>query len=44
MPGPTAATSAAVADAPPAGWYADPQLQAAHRWWDGSAWTDRTSA
>ena len=26
----------------PPGWYQDPQAQAAWRWWDGNAWTDRT--
>lgn len=25
---------------PPPGWYPDPSGQAAHRWWDGSRWTD----
>lgn len=25
---------------PPAGWYADPQGQAAQRWWDGVRWTE----
>jgi hypothetical protein len=29
---------------PPAGWYPDPQGQARLRYWDGSAWTDQTSA
>lgn len=29
--------------APPAGWYPDPQGQAAQRWWDGSAWTGHTA-
>jgi uncharacterized RDD family membrane protein YckC len=28
----------------PAGWYGDPQGQARLRWWDGSNWTDNTSA
>jgi len=28
----------------PAGWYGDPQGQARLRWWDGSNWTDHTSA
>lgn len=27
----------------PAGWYPDPQGQAAQRYWDGSQWTDHTS-
>jgi hypothetical protein len=39
MPG----SPAAPPPAAPAGWYADPQRQAAQRWWDGQAWTDRTS-
>jgi hypothetical protein len=26
----------------PAGWYADPHRQAAHRWWDGDGWTSHT--
>lgn len=29
---------------PPAGWYPDPQGQARLRYWDGSAWTEQTSA
>ncbi len=28
----------------PAGWYGDPQGKARLRWWDGSTWTDHTSA
>jgi uncharacterized RDD family membrane protein YckC len=28
----------------PAGWYADPQGHARLRWWDGTNWTDNTSA
>ena len=28
--------------ATPAGWYPDPWQQAAHRWWDGTAWTSHT--
>jgi hypothetical protein len=31
----------AVASVPP-GWYQDPQLAGAWRWWDGNHWTDRT--
>lgn len=27
--------------APPAGWYADPDLRGIERWWDGSAWSDK---
>jgi len=34
----------ASAGAHPAGWYADPSGQARLRWWDGSNWTDHTSA
>lgn len=33
-----------VAPAVPAGWYADPSAQARVRYWDGSAWTERTSS
>jgi hypothetical protein len=29
---------------PPAGWYPDPQGQARLRYWDGSGWTEQTSA
>jgi Protein of unknown function (DUF2510) len=41
---PTAAAAPAQAAtwAPPAGWYADPQGQAAQRYWDGAAWTSHT--
>jgi uncharacterized protein DUF2510 len=41
-----AASSAAAAGSsgPPAGWYPDPQGEARLRYWDGAAWTDRTSA
>jgi hypothetical protein len=28
---------------PPPGWYADPHGERPLRWWDGTAWTDRTS-
>lgn len=31
---------AAAPTAPPAGWYPDPSGQSAHRWWDGTRWTD----
>lgn len=30
-------------DPRPAGWYRDPNGSDAVRWWDGSAWTDRTA-
>jgi hypothetical protein len=26
------------------GWYSDPQNPKLHRWWDGTAWTPRTTA
>lgn len=29
------------ADAPPTGWYPDPQGNARLRWWDGEDWADR---
>jgi len=28
----------------PAGWYPDPEGGQAERWWDGTKWTNRTSA
>lgn len=33
-----------VASTPAPGWYDDPQGQARLRWWDGTRWTDQTSA
>ena len=41
-PPPAPATPAAPTWAPPAGWYADPHRQAAHRYWDGGSWTSHT--
>jgi uncharacterized RDD family membrane protein YckC len=38
------AQSAPAAPAQPAGWYADPSGQTRLRYWDGSAWTEHTSA
>jgi flagellar biosynthesis/type III secretory pathway protein FliH len=32
------------ADAPPAGWYPDPQVRARLRWWDGTDWSDEYRA
>lgn len=29
---------------PPAGWYADPNGQPVHRWWDGQRWTEHVSS
>jgi hypothetical protein len=45
-PGGSAAGAAAGGESggPPAGWYPDPQGQARLRYWDGSGWTDQTSA
>lgn len=34
----------APADTVPAGWYEDPSGGPRPRWWDGTAWTDHTSA
>ena len=31
-------------DTPPAGWYPDPSKQFEQRYWDGSQWTEHTSA
>lgn len=36
------AYAGAAQPAPPPGWYPDPGGQAAHRWWDGTRWTDHT--
>jgi uncharacterized RDD family membrane protein YckC len=42
--GPPAPPQPAPPSAQPAGWYEDPQRQARLRYWDGSAWTQHTSA
>ncbi len=42
--GPQAPASAAPAATVPAGWYEDPSGRFRLRWWDGTAWTDHTSA
>jgi hypothetical protein len=39
-----AAGGAGVGGGPPAGWYPDPQGQARLRYWDGTGWTEQTSA
>jgi uncharacterized RDD family membrane protein YckC len=43
-PAPPQAPPPAPAQSQPAGWYEDPQRQARLRYWDGSAWTQHTSA
>lgn len=41
---PTAPPPAAAEPSAPPGWHPDPSGQARLRWWDGSRWTDQTSA
>lgn len=38
------ASGAGAGGGPPAGWYPDPQGQARLRYWDGTGWTEQTSA